>query len=131
MSQKPAPRKQPRKARPQQRPAEGRNDQSGSAAQSAGQVQKGVQFVEVDADMAGQRVDNFLLARLRGVPKSIVYRIVRKGEVRVNKGRVKPDTRVKAGDVVRIPPIVQQAKPEQPKPGDRVQNVVEAAVVFE
>ncbi|MFV8571296.1 23S rRNA pseudouridine(955/2504/2580) synthase RluC [Marinobacter sp. SBS5] len=131
MSQKPAPRKHPQKARPAHRAAEGHGAKSGSASQPVGQVQKGVQFVEVDADMAGQRVDNFLLARLRGVPKSIVYRIVRKGEVRVNKGRVKPDTRVKEGDVVRIPPIVQQAKPEQPKPGDRVQSVVEAAVVFE
>jgi len=97
----------------------------------AGQVQKGVQWITVDEDMAGQRVDNFLMARLRGVPRSIVYRVVRKGEVRVNKGRVKPDTRLQAGDVVRIPPIVQQAKPEQPRPGDRVQGVVEAAVVFE
>jgi len=97
----------------------------------AGQVQKGVQWVTVDEDMAGQRVDNFLLARLRGVPKSIVYRIVRKGEVRVNKGRVKPDSRVQAGDVVRIPPIVQKSKPDSPAPGDRVQSVMESAVVFE
>ncbi|MBE0484632.1 23S rRNA pseudouridine(955/2504/2580) synthase RluC [Marinobacter sp.] len=88
-------------------------------------------MVSVDEDMAGQRVDNFILARLRGVPKSVVYRIVRKGEVRVNKGRVKPDTRLKAGDVVRIPPVVQQSKPEQVAPGGRVQSVVEAAVVFE
>ncbi|PSF07011.1 23S rRNA pseudouridine(955/2504/2580) synthase RluC [Marinobacter halophilus] len=96
-----------------------------------GQVQKGVQLVAVDEDMAGQRVDNFILARLRGVPRSVVYRIVRKGEVRVNKGRVKPDTRLQAGDVVRIPPIVQQSKPERVAPGDRVQSVMEAAVVFE
>ncbi len=68
------------------------------------------------------------------MPKSIVYRIVRKGEVRVNKGgRVKPDTRLNpGGDVVRIPPLVQQARAEQPKPGSRVQGgVMEAAVVFE
>ncbi|WP_266100675.1 23S rRNA pseudouridine(955/2504/2580) synthase RluC [Marinobacter nauticus] len=96
-----------------------------------GKVATEVQWVTVDEDMAGQRVDNFLLARLRGVPKSIVYRIVRKGEVRVNKGRVKPDTRLNPGDVVRIPPLVQQARAEQPRPGSRVQGVMEAAVVFE
>ncbi|PSF05395.1 23S rRNA pseudouridine(955/2504/2580) synthase RluC [Marinobacter fuscus] len=96
-----------------------------------GQVATGVQWVTVDEDMAGQRLDNFLLARLRGVPKSIVYRIVRKGEVRVNKGRVKPDARLSSGDVVRIPPVVQKARAEQPVPGARVQQVVEAAVVFE
>lgn len=102
-----------------------------AAAPAERTVQKGVQWISVDEDMAGQRVDNFLMARLRGVPKSTVYRIVRKGEVRVNKGRVKPDTRLQAGDVVRIPPMVQQAKAEHPKPGDRVQGVMEAAVVFE
>ena len=90
-----------------------------------------VQWISVDDDMAGQRVDNFLMARLRGVPKGLIYRIIRKGEVRVNKGRVKQSTRLAAGDVVRVPPVVQQAKPEQPRPGDRVQAVMEAAVVFE
>lgn len=104
---------------------------AGRAEPAAGQVQKGVQLVAVDEDMAGQRVDNFILARLRGVPRSVIYRIVRKGEVRVNKGRVKPDTRLQAGDVVRIPPVVQQCKQEQVAPGDRVQAVIEAAVVFE
>jgi len=128
MSDKSASRKQPARGRPQAGVAKDRPE---AGAQPAGQVQKGVQWLTVDEDMAGQRVDNFLLARLRGVPRSIVYRVVRKGEVRVNKGRVKPDTRLQAGDVVRIPPIVQQARPELPKPGDRVQGVVEAAVVFE
>lgn len=129
MSQNSASRKSPNKMNSKRQSGEAARPDS--AAKSPGLVQKGVQLVEVDDDMAGQRVDNFLLARLRGVPKSIVYRIVRKGEVRVNKGRVKPDTRLKAGDVVRIPPVVQQAKPDQPKPGDRVQGVVEASVVFE
>ncbi len=64
-----------------------------------------VQFVTIDDDEAGQRVDNFLLARLKGVPKSMIYRIVRKGEVRVNKGRIKPEYKLSAGDVVRIPPV--------------------------
>ncbi len=54
---------------------------------------------------AGQRVDNFLLARLKGVPKSLIYRILRKGEVRVNKGRVKPEYKLQLADIIRIPPI--------------------------
>jgi 23S rRNA pseudouridine955/2504/2580 synthase len=67
--------------------------------------QPSVRHVEVDETREGQRLDNFLLAILKGVPKSRVYRCLRKGEVRVNKGRVGPDYRLQAGDVVRIPPI--------------------------
>ncbi len=88
-------------------------------------------WVTVDEDNHGQRLDNFLMAQLRGVPKSIIYRIVRKGEVRVNKGRVKPDTRVQTGDQVRIPPVVRKEKAPQIAPGERVQAVIEAAVLFE
>ncbi len=73
-----------------------------------------VQFVTIDDDEAGQRVDNFLLARLKGVPKSMIYRIVRKGEVRVNKGRVKPEYKLSAGDVVRIPPVRVAERQEAP-----------------
>jgi len=64
-----------------------------------------VKLVEVDAESAGQRLDNFLLRQLKGVPKTHVYRIIRSGEVRVNKGRAAADTRVEAGDVVRVPPV--------------------------
>lgn len=64
-----------------------------------------VQFIEVDAEFAGQRLDNFLLARAKGVPKSLIYRVIRKGEVRVNKGRSKPDRKLTAGDLVRVPPM--------------------------
>jgi len=59
----------------------------------------------VDAEHAGQRLDNFLLTALKGVPRSRIYRIVRRGEVRVNRGRVRPDYRLRAGDEVRIPPV--------------------------
>ncbi|MDD2546681.1 MAG: RluA family pseudouridine synthase [Burkholderiaceae bacterium] len=62
-------------------------------------------LVEVDADSAGQRLDNFLIRQLKGVPKTHVYRIIRSGEVRINKGRVSADTRVEAGDRVRLPPV--------------------------
>ena len=72
-----------------------------------------VKFVEVDGDSAGQRLDNFLIRQLKGVPKTHVYRIIRSGEVRVNKGRAAADTRVAAGDVVRLPPVRTSAKAEE------------------
>ena len=62
-------------------------------------------MVEVDEDSAGQRLDNFLIRHLKGVPKTHVYRIIRSGEVRINKGRASADTRVQAGDHVRLPPV--------------------------
>lgn len=68
-------------------------------------INPSVQFLTVSDDEAGQRLDNFLLARLKGVPKSLIYRIVRKGEVRVNKARSKPEYKLLADDVVRIPPV--------------------------
>lgn len=67
--------------------------------------QASVKWVEIDQDQAGQRIDNFLLRVLKGVPKSRIYRILRKGEVRVNKGRAAPTYRLQAGDTVRIPPV--------------------------
>jgi len=64
-----------------------------------------VQSVTVDENGAGQRLDNFLMRQLKGVPKTHVYRIIRSGEVRVNKGRASADTRLSTGDVVRLPPV--------------------------
>ncbi len=64
-----------------------------------------VRHYTVDAESVGQRLDNFLLRELKGVPKTHVYRIIRSGEVRVNKGRAQADTRLQPGDLVRVPPI--------------------------
>ena len=64
-----------------------------------------VRYLAVGEEADGQRVDNFLLNRLKGVPRSWVYRVLRRGEVRVNKGRVKPRQRLHIGDQVRIPPL--------------------------
>lgn len=65
---------------------------------------------EINEDVAGGRIDNFLISILKGVPKSMVYRIIRKGEVRVNKKRIKPEYKLQCGDIVRIPPVrVSQA----------------------
>ncbi len=88
-----------------------------------------LQQVEVDHEHAGQRIDNFLLARLKGVPKSRIYRILRKGEVRVNKKRVKPVYRIQAGDLVRIPPIRMAEEKALPK-SDSVQWL-ESAILYE
>ncbi len=64
-----------------------------------------VKWLTVDEESAGQRLDNFLIRHLKGVPKTHVYRIIRSGEVRVNKGRASADTRIESGDVVRLPPV--------------------------
>jgi 23S rRNA pseudouridine955/2504/2580 synthase len=64
-----------------------------------------VKTLMVDEESAGQRLDNYLLRHLKGVPKTHVYRIIRTGEVRINKGRVNADTRVQTGDMVRLPPV--------------------------
>ena len=83
-----------------------------------------VQWLTVDAEYAGQRIDNYLIRILKGVPKSMVYRILRKGEVRVNKGRIKPTYRLKAGDELRIPPIRMSAdsNPGSSAAGERLES---------
>jgi 23S rRNA pseudouridine955/2504/2580 synthase len=72
-----------------------------------------VRFLTVDEESAGQRVDNFLFRHLKGVPKTHVYRIIRSGEVRVNKGRVQAETRLAAGDVLRLPPVRVSPRSEE------------------
>jgi 23S rRNA pseudouridine955/2504/2580 synthase len=72
--------------------------------------------LEVGEESAAQRIDNFLLRHLKGVPKSHVYRVLRSGEVRVNSGRVKPEYRLQPGDRVRVPPIRTAKPPPAPKP---------------
>jgi 23S rRNA pseudouridine955/2504/2580 synthase len=83
-------------------------------------VNPGVRQLAVGEDSAGQRLDNFLIRELKGVPKTHVYRIIRSGEVRVNKGRAQADTRLEGGDVVRVPPVRMSeraaAKADQPAP---------------
>ena len=76
-----------------------------------------VRTLEVGEEAAAQRIDNFLLRHLKGVPKSLVYRVLRSGQVRVNSGRVKPEYRLQPGDRVRVPPIrVSQDKKPRAKP---------------
>lgn len=87
--------------------------------------------MEISADQAGQRIDNYLITLLKGVPKSRIYRILRKGEVRVNKGRIKPVYRLKADDVVRVPPVRMEEKPAAIRPPDAQIERLENAIIFE
>jgi 23S rRNA pseudouridine955/2504/2580 synthase len=78
-----------------------------------------VQILEIGEESAAQRIDNFLLRTLKGVPKSHVYRVLRSGEVRVNSGRVGPDYRLQMGDRVRVPPVrVSTSVKAPPKPAE-------------
>ena len=91
----------------------------------------GVRLVQVPDDRDGQRIDNFLNGQLKGVPKSLIYRIVRTGQVRVNGKRAKPDTRLAAGDQVRIPPVRTAEPGGGAMPPANLIEQVERAIVFE
>ncbi|SUB35018.1 ribosomal large subunit pseudouridine synthase C [Pasteurella multocida] len=77
-------------------------------------INQAVKMLTISEDEAGQRIDNYLLAKLKGVPKSLIYRILRKGEVRVNKGRIKPEYKLQANDIVRVPPVRVSEKEQAP-----------------
>jgi len=90
-----------------------------------------VQYIEIDDAHAGQRVDNFLLSFLKGVPKTHIYRIIRKGEVRINKGRTKPVYKLLVGDVVRIPPVRVSTAKTIPKSSDGHLQKLKNSIIFE
>ena len=90
-----------------------------------------VKFIPIDDDRAGQRIDNFLMTQLKGAPKSLIYRIVRKGEVRVNKGRIKPDYKLKNGDLVRVPPVKLPAPNAPPAVGKGLEKQLREAILYE
>ncbi|MEZ8189348.1 23S rRNA pseudouridine(955/2504/2580) synthase RluC [Vibrio sp. 1F279] len=97
------------------------------------EIRTQVQFVDIDEDMAGQRIDNFLRNQLKNIPKSMIYRIVRKGEVRVNKKRIKAEYKLKAGDLVRIPPVTIDEKTEENVPSTKLNKVseLEQCIIYE
>ncbi|WP_286293604.1 23S rRNA pseudouridine(955/2504/2580) synthase RluC [Vibrio apostichopi] len=97
------------------------------------EIRTQVQFVDIDEDMAGQRIDNFLRNQLKNIPKSMIYRIVRKGEVRVNKKRIKAEYKLKAGDLVRIPPVTIEEKTEDSVPSTKLNKVseLEQCIIYE
>lgn len=90
-----------------------------------------VRLVRVPEDRAGQRLDNFLLGQLKGAPKSLIYKIVRSGQVRVNGGRARPETRLEGGDEVRIPPVRLAEAGDKAPPPKGLLAALEASIVFE
>ena len=85
----------------------------------------------VTADEAGQRIDNFLMRLFKTVPRSRVYRLVRKGEVRVNRKRVDAEYRIQEGDEVRLPPVRIDAGDEPGRPSTSLLELIERAVIFQ
>jgi len=90
-----------------------------------------IRYQAVGEEFDGQRLDNFLLRELKGAPKSLIYRLIRTGEVRVNKGRSKPDRKLKPGDVVRIPPVRIEERDADPAPGLSLQRLLDQSIVYE
>jgi len=90
-----------------------------------------VQMLVVPERQDGQRLDNFLLRELKGLPRSRVYRLIRTGEVRVNRGRCKPNTRLSRGDQVRVPPYAGRQPAHVGAPTDKLKQRLEDSVLFE
>jgi len=91
----------------------------------------GVVYVEIGSDRDGQRLDNFLIGHLKGVPKSRIYRIIRDGQVRVNRKRAKQGQRLQTGDQVRIPPVRTADRPVAPAVGDALAERLSRALLYE
>ncbi len=98
---------------------------------AATEVSGGVKLVRVAEDRDGQRLDNFLLGQLKGAPRSLIYKIVRSGQVRINGKRCKPDSRVSGGDEIRIPPVRLDEPGEQRPPPKSMLERLAASIVFE
>jgi 23S rRNA pseudouridine955/2504/2580 synthase len=90
-----------------------------------------VTFRTVTADEAGQRIDNFLMRHFKTVPRSRVYRLLRKGEVRINRKRVDAEYRIQEGDEVRLPPVRVEAAGEPGRPSSSLLELIERAVIFQ
>lgn len=95
------------------------------------QTRHPVRLLTIDNGHAGQRIDNFLITILKGVPKSRVYRLLRTGQVRVNKGRIKPIYRLQLNDIIRIPPIYTAAEGEKERPSKGLCEVIQQAIIYE
>ena len=87
--------------------------------------------IPVGTDQSGRRIDNFLISRLDRIPKSRIYQMLRRGEVRVNGGRIKPDYRLQEGDDIRIPPLYQQSKTTPGEPPARLVEMIKTRVISE
>lgn len=94
------------------------------------EVHVAVQLLEIGPRNAEQRLDNYLLTKLKSIPKSRIYKLLRSGQIRVNKGRKKPDYRLKLGDIVRIPPV-RMAEVDESKAPQHMVDRVSQSVIFE
>jgi 23S rRNA pseudouridine955/2504/2580 synthase len=103
---------------------------TGQSAQES-HTRQGVRYLEVAADSVGQRIDNFLVRILKSVPRSHIYRLLRRGEVRVGSRRAKPDYRLKEGDRIRIPPLRIESEHRRTAPSRSMRESLEHAIVFE
>ncbi len=104
-------------------------DRSPPSSPASGKLS--VRLVKVPDDRSGQRLDNFLLGQLKGAPRSLVYKLVRSGQVRVNGGRAKAERKLEAGDEVRVPPVHLNEETEKAGPPQAFMAKLEAAIVYE
>ena len=91
----------------------------------------GAKTVRIADDRDGQRIDNFLLGYLKGAPRSLIYKLLRSGQVRVNGGRVKAERKLEAGDQVRIPPVRLEEAADRGTPAPGLLATMDASIVFE
>jgi len=105
---------------------------NGSSSGSHGPPERSApQHLDVDANAAEQRIDNFLIRKLKGVPRAHVYRILRRGEVRVNRGRVPPTYRLQPGDSIRVPPMEPPSSPRAtPQPPEGLWERLRQAILW-
>jgi 23S rRNA pseudouridine955/2504/2580 synthase len=96
-----------------------------------GASRTGVSYLEATSGDEGQRIDNYLVRQIKGVPRSLIYRILRTGEVRVNGRRAKPEYRLAPGDRIRLPPMQRDEKPEAKLPSKSLRDFIASAVIFE
>ena len=90
-----------------------------------------VRYLTVTDDESGQRLDNYLMSRLKGLPRSALYKLIRKGEVRVNKGRAKPERKLVSGEQVRIPPVKLPQRSEPVAPSRQLGSLLESSILYE
>ena len=100
-------------------------------ARQSGAPAPAVQWLTIEPSQSGQRIDNFLISLLKGVPKSRIYRLIRKGELRVNRKRVKAVYRLQSGDMLRIPPLRIAARDTLPQPSAALTSLLQEGLLYE
>ncbi|MEE9575393.1 MAG: pseudouridine synthase [Gammaproteobacteria bacterium] len=93
--------------------------------------QRQVSFLTVDDEHADRRLDNFLIGHFGSIPKIRIYQMIRKGEVRVNKGRIKQDYRLQTGDMVRVPPVYLTPRENSSRPPERLSALIRNSIIHE